>query len=104
MPAFAIQAFGVVTFPTATSCLSMKDASHNKRPVGIIIPEIYKHLVANFRNAKKSAVLRTIFAGACVGCHHPKPVCLQAVGLLPEHSHFHPSHILRILVVSYGCN
>ena len=89
-----------VALANANARAGVVQATHDVRSVRVAKSETHQHKVAHLGHKQVPAALRSPFATAAVGRHHPDPVRTHAVGL-PVHPHLYAPHPLRVFVAHH---
>ena len=93
MPTASCEALHVISFKTATTCCSIKQATHNVWAGRVSMTEAEEDLVAHLWDKHKTAVALYVTTATTIRCHHTHPTSLHTIRL-PVHTYTYATTVL----------
>ena len=103
MPTTSCETLHVISFETATTCRSIKQATHNVWSCRVTMAEAEEDLVAYLWDKYKTTVTLYVTTTTAIWGHHTHPTCLHAIRL-PVHTYTYTTLSLWVSIAKHGCH
>ena len=103
MPTASCETLHVISFETATTCCSIKQATHNIWSCWVAMAETEEDLVAYLWDKYKTTVALYVTTATAIRCHHTHPTCLHTI-CLPVHAYTNTALILWVSITEHSCH